>query len=148
MKYLLSVTLVFILASCSTTPVDEASRYKLVNSSVSWTRAKILAEGDGGHLATFSSEEELRLFISTIPESGVYWIGLSDADEEGAWKWIDGTTLLPVMESNLQLGEFPEQRDYAHTTTQGLLGSRADSGVLPVGFGGKRLVDGYVVEFD
>jgi hypothetical protein len=148
MKILSLAISVLILASCSTTPSNDTGRYRLVNAPVSWTQAKILAEQNGAHLATFSSREELQLFMSTIPDRGVYWIGLSDEDEEGVWRWVDGTPLIPEMQSNLELGGFRGVRDYAHTTLQGQLGSRADSGVLPRGFNGKPQVDGYIMEFD
>lgn len=147
MKFLSILISTLVLASCASSPIEYGeSHYKYVTTLVSWAEAKILAENEGGRLATFATWEEFSNVQSTLPAGMIFWIGLSDAREEGSWMWIDGTPLPGEMLSNLELGRTSGARNYAHTTLQGALGSRENSGVLPRGFSGRNQVDGYLVE--
>ena len=63
------------------------------STSIPWTEAKISAEkksyyGIKGYLVTILSKEEAD--ISGKLTKGVGWIGGSDAEEEGIWKWVTG----------------------------------------------------------
>ncbi|XP_028251186.1 CD209 antigen-like [Parambassis ranga] len=67
-----------------------------------WLVARRYCKIKGGDLAVIDSREtHMRLFelinnnrdpTKPISVSG-YWIGLRDIDEEGIWKWLDGTRL-------------------------------------------------------
>lgn len=136
---------------------------------ISWSQAKIAAEnlqffGIQGYLATITSEEEAQL--SGAQSEGTGWIGASDAEQEGSWKWVTGPengTLFWVGQSNgvPQNGEFsfwntdePNNfgatgEDYAHITDPsiGNLGSwndLQDQGDAP---GSPYHPQGYIVEF-
>ena len=68
--------------------------YRFVaRESISWSSARALAAsmdyyGLQGYLATIRSKVE-QDFIYTKTE-GTGWIGASDEDEEGTWKWVEG----------------------------------------------------------
>ena len=49
---------------------------------------------DGAKLVKIETDKE-NDFIKNkyLNTSGIYWIGLSDIDNEGEWKWTDGTGL-------------------------------------------------------
>lgn len=96
--------------------------------AITWTDAKIAAENSNyyglkGYLATILSTEEAQ--ISSEQASGAGWIGGSDADIEGTWKWVTGPEAGTIMtytkwntgEPNQYLGR-PE--NYAHITASGV----------------------------
>ena len=138
------------------------------NNLVTWSDAKILAEastyyGLQGYLVTILSEEES--IISAEQITGTGWIGASDEDNEGEWKWMTGPetgTIFwngtaggvapPGMYENWNTGEpneFQAGEDYAHITADGvgIDGSwndlPDDTSGQPVDFQAK----GYIVEY-
>jgi len=68
--------------------------YEFVNSpSILWTQARAEAEtrtyfGRKGYLATLTSQEEANFAGKQASGSG--WIGASDIENEGEWKWVTG----------------------------------------------------------
>lgn len=68
--------------------------YKFVSSTVSWTEARRLAlastyEGMQGYLATPNSADEMA-FLRKKASNAEIWLGISDAVNEGCWKYTDG----------------------------------------------------------
>ncbi|XP_059209951.1 CD209 antigen-like [Centropristis striata] len=67
-----------------------------------WQEAREFCMKQGGDLAVVDSREKhlaisqlinsFQVSIRSISQSG-YWIGLRDVEEEGTWKWHDGTRL-------------------------------------------------------
>lgn len=65
--------------------------YKVFKETVSWHEAKLICENLGGHLATVTSEQENNLIYSLVQNAGVQsWLGGTDEEIEGEWKWITG----------------------------------------------------------
>lgn len=66
--------------------------YEVYNESMSWNAAKDICEAKGGHLATITSADEQAFIESLLEESGLkkyhYWLGGTDREQEGAWKWL------------------------------------------------------------
>ena len=70
--------------------------YKLVDEPMSWTEARRTCGEQNGHLATVSSKEEQDFINSLIEEQGTlyhYWLGATDEDTEGDWKWVTGESV-------------------------------------------------------
>ena len=61
---------------------------------MSWTEAKQACEEMGGHLVTITSQEE-NDFVQSLHRGGSVqaWIGMSELDEIGNWKWVTGEPL-------------------------------------------------------
>ncbi|XP_026232143.1 C-type lectin domain family 4 member M-like [Anabas testudineus] len=67
------------------------SCYFLSTERGSWTTAREDCRARGADLVVIHSAEE-RALLSTFTHLKT-WIGLNDRDEEGTWKWVDGTPL-------------------------------------------------------
>ena len=66
-------------------------KYSVISSSTSWENANKEAKKLGGHLATITSKEENAALKTLVQSSGInVWIGATDKDKEGTWKWVTG----------------------------------------------------------
>ncbi len=65
---------------------------KVRDTPFTWTQAKLWCEEAGGHLATISSyREQCALnYLLKDREKTCFWIGASDKESEGDWKWVTG----------------------------------------------------------
>ncbi|XP_072567958.1 uncharacterized protein [Paramormyrops kingsleyae] len=72
----------------------KCSCYYISTEEKTWSDSRQACMQLGADLAIISSREEQE-FMNSIP--GEFWIGLSDTEREGTWKWVDGTTI-PVDE--------------------------------------------------
>lgn len=107
------------------------------NIGITWTNAKIAAEartyyGLQGYLATITSSEEAQL--SGKQAAGAGWIGGSDAEVEGTWKWVTGPEIgktffkngttngtdIPFAFWNIGEPNNQNNEDYAHVTAPGV----------------------------
>ncbi|MCX6964698.1 MAG: putative Ig domain-containing protein [Verrucomicrobia bacterium] len=75
--------------------VAGVSRYEIVTGNFTWTQAIADAENKGGHLATITSANEWQNIQQSLGSSlngKNLWLGATDAEQEGVWKWITGET--------------------------------------------------------
>ena len=66
--------------------------YYIFDTSMTWAQAKKYCEDLGGHLVTITTNEEQEFIKQLIAEkysqNKKFWIGASDTEVEGTWKWV------------------------------------------------------------
>lgn len=131
---------------------------------ITWTAAKIAAEnldyyGLQGYLATITSPEEAQL--SGEQAGGAGWIGGSDAESEGTWKWVTGPENGTIFWNGGINGNSPNfanwnsnepnnqgNEDYAHVTAPGVGNSGSWNDLSNTGAtSGNYQPKGFIVEY-
>jgi hypothetical protein len=136
---------------------------------ITWTKARGDADnktyyGLKGYLATLTAADETQLAGAQAPGAG--WIGGSDAESEGVWKWVtgpeagttfwrglvDGSTTFPdyfaFWNSNEPNQYNGAQEDYAHITASGIGKPGSWNDLTNTGNGsGDYQPKGYIVEY-
>ncbi|XP_056591966.1 C-type lectin domain family 17, member A-like isoform X2 [Triplophysa dalaica] len=74
------------------TESSESSFHFISSERKSWTESRRFCRERGADLIIINNKEE-QDFVSTMTGTENIWIGLSDIDVEGTWKWVDGSTL-------------------------------------------------------
>ncbi|KAL0968801.1 hypothetical protein UPYG_G00272040 [Umbra pygmaea] len=67
-----------------------SSFYFISTEKKTWEESRLDCQSRGADLVIINSEQEQRFLFNLKMEA---WIGLTDKDEEGTWKWVDGTVL-------------------------------------------------------
>lgn len=140
--------------------------YQFVSSiGITWTEAKIAAEnstyyGLQGYLATISALDEALLVGEQA--SGTGWIGGSDEEQEGVWKWVTGPEKGTIFWNGVANGSTPNfaywneglepnndgDEDYAHITELGIGKKGSWNDLSNTGAdSGSYQPKGYVVEY-
>jgi len=67
--------------------------YQIFDERMSWKAAKAYCENLGGHLLTITSQEEqdfINVFMRQLGGKNYYYLGATDEEIEGEWKWVTG----------------------------------------------------------
>ncbi|XP_056591958.1 CD209 antigen-like protein C isoform X1 [Triplophysa dalaica] len=73
--------------------IEQEVRLYLISSELkNWTESRSYCRDRGADLIIINNKEE-QDFVNNITSGAQHWIGLSDSDVEGTWKWVDGSTL-------------------------------------------------------
>ncbi|NRD21547.1 T9SS type B sorting domain-containing protein [Winogradskyella eckloniae] len=142
--------------------------FYVAQTSITWSEARDAAAAQSyfglqGYLATITTEEESQL--AGAQSAGTGWIGGSDEENEGTWKWVTGPEAGQVFWQGVSNGFAPDgmfafwnsnepndfnNENYAHITDPsiGVLGSWNDLGNSgDVDVNSPYHPKGYIVEF-
>uniref|UniRef100_A0A3B3ZSK3 C-type lectin domain-containing protein n=1 Tax=Periophthalmus magnuspinnatus TaxID=409849 RepID=A0A3B3ZSK3_9GOBI len=62
-------------------------------TEVSWAGGRAMCQNMGVDLVKIESREEQDFFFNKISDRDWFWIGLTDSQTEGDWRWTDGSSL-------------------------------------------------------
>ncbi|XP_053336235.1 C-type lectin domain family 4 member M-like [Clarias gariepinus] len=80
------------LCNLEQTSCFSSKLYFMSNEKKSWTESRQYCRERGADLVIINSREKQEFIANWLPGRQA-WIGLSDIDTEGEWKWVDGTRL-------------------------------------------------------
>ena len=112
------------------------SAYVIVQGPT-WEEAEANAVKLGGHLVTINDAAEnqwiqsnFNSYISKTSGGADFWIGYTDKDQEGVWKWLDGSPSTYINWAGTvpdnRIGSYPTY-DTTYTSTQYWMGAQAPS---------------------
>ena len=87
---------------------------------ISWNNANNIIgllpqyQGLTGHMVTITSQSEQEFINNIIPDNSRPWIGLTDIDSEGTFKWITGERLDYTYWNTNQPDNYNNNEDYVH----------------------------------
>jgi|GEM_PF-1500254 len=91
--------------------------YQLTKAGT-WTEAQAEAQSLGGNLVTINDQAEQDWLISTFQNVDEWlWIGYTDQEAEGIWKWISGETSTYTHWSSGEPNNHQGNENYAHIFT-------------------------------
>uniref|UniRef100_A0A8C6SX67 C-type lectin domain-containing protein n=1 Tax=Neogobius melanostomus TaxID=47308 RepID=A0A8C6SX67_9GOBI len=67
--------------------------YNFSSNRLNWTESRDMCQSLGGHLVKIESREEQKFVFNQLIKDDRFWIGLTDSETEGQWKWTDGSAL-------------------------------------------------------
>lgn len=96
--------------------------YQLFNNNVSWEYAKKYCESKDGYLVTITSEEEndaIEILLDKYSsDNNFYWLGATDIESEGNWKWVTGEGWSYTNWNDGQPDNASGQEHYLHVYTE------------------------------
>ncbi|XP_067249316.1 asialoglycoprotein receptor 1-like [Chanodichthys erythropterus] len=72
--------------------IYQSSLYFISTEKKNWTESRRYCTERGADLIIINNREEQE-FVKKISGDAGVWIGLTDSDVEGRWKWVDGTNM-------------------------------------------------------
>ncbi len=72
----------------------KGKRYQVYQETPAWDAAQQRCAELGGQLAVVPDKETWEFIRSIIPSGpGTYWLGATDQEKKGDWKWVDSTSV-------------------------------------------------------
>lgn len=100
------------------------------DKSFTWDVAAEYCARMGGHLVTISSDEE-NVFVNSLCYRTDIWIGASDIEEEGTFKWVNGEKMDYTLWADGEPNNGSGNQDYAHMYTNGTWDDGYNNSSLP-----------------
>ncbi|XP_018429119.1 PREDICTED: hepatic lectin-like [Nanorana parkeri] len=96
----------------------EGHCYFFSGFELNWAQAEMICLNRGSHLVIINSQAEQN-FLQSKTNRRYYWIGLTDLETEGTFKWIDGTGLSYTSWRNGEPNDGLGKEDCAHLFSEG-----------------------------
>ncbi|XP_042588439.1 C-type lectin domain family 4 member M-like [Cyprinus carpio] len=69
------------------------SFYHISSEMKNWTESRKYCTERGANLIIINNREEQNFVEKMLYGKTGFWIGLTDTDVEGSWKWVDGSNM-------------------------------------------------------
>ncbi|XP_026104412.1 CD209 antigen-like protein C isoform X1 [Carassius auratus] len=106
----------------------QSSLYFFSSEKKSWIESRRYCRERGTDLIIINNREE-QDFVKNICGSDHFWIGLTDIEVEGRWKWVDGSTLTSGFWVSGEPNNQGTEEDCANTHSSGWFDTKCDSSV-------------------
>ena len=128
---------------------DHYYAYVATDSRVTWAQARQLARQseydlEQGYLATVTSNEEWRFMLDEVLHTNG-WLGGSDQESEGVWRWMTGPETGQLITLALWNGTEPNNRNNEDYLAAWLRNGETERGWNDAS--GAHTMPGYIVEF-
>ena len=98
------------------------SGFRFFNLPLTWLQARTACQAEGGDLAAIHGAAENAEAWALVPAGQSAWIGLTDASEEGVFRWADGS---PYEYSHFHRCDLPWSHVISHALSCSLMLSHA-----------------------
>ncbi|XP_052425088.1 hepatic lectin-like [Carassius gibelio] len=108
----------------------QSSLYLFSTETKNWNESRRYCREREADLITINNREE-QDFVKNICGSEHFWIGLTDIEEEGRWKWVDGSNI-NITSGFWARGEpndYQGNEDCANTHSSGWFDTKCDNSV-------------------
>ncbi|KAF4115385.1 CD209 antigen-like protein C [Onychostoma macrolepis] len=85
----------------------QSSFYYKSNEQKNWTESRRYCTERGADLIIINNRQE-QDFVKNMSGAAIFYIGVTDSDVEGTWKWVDGSTLGSSFSSWVSYGQITE----------------------------------------
>ncbi|XP_026103485.1 CD209 antigen-like protein C [Carassius auratus] len=106
----------------------QSSLYLFSSETKNWNESRRYCREREADLIIINYTEE-QDFVKNICGSEHFWIGLTDIEEEGRWKWVDGSTLTYRFWKSGEPNDYQGNEDCANTHSSGWFDTNCDSSV-------------------
>lgn len=107
--------------------------YLFSNTVLRWHEAKVLCELLHGHLACIESNEEQKVVVQYLHDRPS-WLGGTDEDVEGQWKWVNGSPFTYTSWGSGQPDNAGGVENWLHTYGSGIWNDTSEGITYSFGF--------------
>ncbi|XP_077098891.1 uncharacterized protein LOC143750007 isoform X2 [Siphateles boraxobius] len=97
----------------------KSSFYYMPSEKKNWTESRRDCRERGADLIIINNTEE-QDFVKNMTGSAIVWIGLTDSDVDGTWKWVDESTLTSGNQTGYHMFLLKSRSPFEETTNNNL----------------------------